>query len=147
MGIDVQHFHGLCGPGATQLGMSHDVANFLAAFYFFFSFAVLWQAVLCYLVVLLPLCHTGFEHMLVVLVVTREWLLDVRAFLQVLHVFSFVAALCDLVVLPPQCHAGVEHLLELLVMARKWPCRSRAFWQHSCALTRLCQAPAWSHGF
>ena len=85
--------------------------------------------------------------MLVLLVVTREWLLDLRAFLQVLHVFFFVAALCDLVVLPPQCHAGVEHMLELLVMARKWLLSSRAFGQYSCALTRLCQAPAWSHGF
>ena len=70
--------------------------------------------------VLLLQRHTGFEHMLVLLVVTREWLLDFGAFLQELHVFFFVAALCDLVVLPPQCHAGVEHMLELLVMARKW---------------------------
>ena len=98
-----------------------DVANFLAVFFFLsFSFAFFGQAALCYLVVLLPQRHGGFEHMLVLLVVTREWLLDFRAFLQVLHVFFFlVAALCDLVVLPPQCHAGVEHMLELLVMARK----------------------------
>ena len=68
--------------------------------------------------VLLPQRHTGFEHMLVVLDVTREWLLDSRVFLQVLQVFLF-AALCDLVVLPPQSHAGVEHMLELLVLARK----------------------------
>ena len=61
--------------------------------------------------------------------------------------FLFVAALCDLVVLPPQCHAGVEHMLELLVMARKWLRSSSAFLQYCCALTRLCQAPAWSHGF
>ena len=90
----------------------------LLSFFLSFSFAFFGQAALCYLVVLLPQRHAGFEHMLVVLDVSREWLLDSRVF--VAGVASlFFAALCDLVVLPPQCHAGVEHMLELLVMARK----------------------------
>ena len=104
-------------PGPLSLGCRQLPC---CCFFSFLSFAFFWQAALCYLVVLLPQRHTGFEHMLVLLVVTREWLLDFGFFLQVLHVFFFVAALCDFVVLPPQCHAGVEHMLELLVMARKW---------------------------
>ena len=104
-------------PGPLSLGCR----QLPCCFFSFLSFAFFWQAALCYLVVLLPQRHTGFEHVLVLLVVTREWLLDFRVFYRCcMFLFFFVAALCDLVVLPPQCHAGVEHMLELLVMARKW---------------------------
>ena len=74
-------------PGPLSLGCRQLPC---CCFFSFLSFAIFWQAALCYLVVLLPQRHTGFEHMLVLLVVTREWLLDFRAFLQVLHVFVFL---------------------------------------------------------
>ena len=141
--LAVGHIPVLCGPGATQSWISPTSLLFSPFFLPFFrhflasytlvSFG-LASAVSYWLRAYARVagCDSG------VAVGSQGFFAGVACFL-------CVDALCDLVVLPPQCHAGVEHMLELLVMA----CYGSegAFGQYSCALTRLCQAPSWSHGF